>query len=198
MKTFTTKTKLAAMVASAAALTGAATAVTGAASAHGNTATPNLDVRVVALGHVRGFWAADCPIAFDDASAWAQGDGAEASALHDEGFAVGARELLRSTSGGSGVSVALRFRSSSGAAADLERRELQAGHEGYATSFAVPGAPSVHAYTVRTTNGTSTVHVAFTRGADEYALAVETRNSADIGALEAALGAVVRTEARHG
>ena len=197
MKTFTTKTKLAAMVASAAALTGAATALTGAASAHGAAAAPNLDARVVSLGHVRGFWAADCPIAFDDATAWAQGDGAEASALHGEGFAVGVREMLRSTSGAGGVSVALRFHSASGAAADLKRRELQAGHEGYATSFAVPDAPSVHAYTVRT-NGTSTVHVAFTRGADEYAVAVETSNSADVGALEAALGAVVRTEARHG
>ena len=196
MKTFTHKTKLAAMVASAAALAGAATALTGAAAAHGTSGAPSLDVRVVALGHVRGFWAADCPIAFDSATAWAQGDGAEASALHGEGFAVGARELLRSTSGASGVSVVLRFHSASGAAADLERRELQAGQQGDAMSFAVPGAPSVHAYTVRT-NGTSTVHVAFTRGTDEYAVAVETTTGAEVGAIEAALGAVVRPEARH-
>ena len=196
MKTFTPKTKLAATVASAAALAGAATAITGAAAAHGTGEAPALNMRVVALGHVHGFWSADCPIAFDNAAAWAQGDDAEASALHSEGFAVGTRELLRSNSGASGVSVALRFRSASGAAADLERRELQAGRQGYAMSFAVPGAPSVHAYTVRA-NGTSTVHVAFTRGADEYAVAVETTRGAEVGALEAALGAGIRPAARH-
>jgi hypothetical protein len=194
MKAFANKTKpVAAMVASAAALTGAATALTGPATAHGAAANPNLDVRVVALGHVRGFWAANCPLAFGNATAWAQGDDAEASALHREGFAVGVRELLRSNSGDSGVSVALRFRAASGAAADLKRRELEAGHEGYATSFAVPDAPSVHAYTVRA-KGTATVHVAFTRGADEYAIAVETTNG-EVGALQHALAAAARREA---
>jgi len=198
MKTFTNKTKqAAALVAAAAALAGGAAALTGAASAREITADPNLDARVVALGQVAGFWATDCPILIDDANAWAQGDGAEASALHGEGFAVGARELLRSTSGEGGVSSALQFRSAAGAAADLERRVHDAGHHGYATNFAVPGAPSVHAYTVRT-NLTATVHVAFTRGADEYAIAVETTDSAHVETLELALAAAVRREARHG
>lgn len=189
MKTFTNKTKMAAtVVASVAALSGALAA--GANAREVVAIDSNLEVRVVQLGEVPGFWAADCPLAFGSASAWAQGDDAEATAVRSEGFAVGVRELLRSRSGDVGVSVAMRFRSAAGASTDLDRREQLAGREGYATNFAVPGSPSVRAYSVRTA-GFTTVHVAFTRGADEYAVAVRAAKSADIGPLQQALATAV-------
>ena len=189
MKTFTNKTKMAAtVVASAAALTGALAA--GANAREVVAIDPNLEVRVVQLGEVPGFWAADCPLAFGSATGWAQGDSAEATAVRSEGFAVGVRELLRSRSGDVGVSVAMRFRSEAGASNDLDRREQLAGREGYATNFAVPGSPSVRAYSVRTA-GFTTVHVAFTHGTDEYAVAVRAAKSTDIGPLQQALATAV-------
>ena len=192
MKTFSNKTKTAAtVVASVAALTGAALA--SGADARGGVvaADPNLEARVVQLGEVPGFWAANCPLAFSTSTAWAQGDNSEATAVHSEGFTVGVRELLRSRSGDVGVSVALRFRSAAGASADLDRREQLAGRAGYATNFAVPGSPSIRAYSVRA-EGVTTVHAAFTRGTDEYAVAVRAPKSADIGALERALATAVK------
>ena len=137
-----------------------------------------------------GFWAVNCPLALGSATAWAQGDKAEATAIHNEGFAVGVRELLRSRSGDIGASVALKFRSAAGASADLYRREQLAGRAGYATSFAVPGSPSVRAYSVRAA-GVTTVHVAFTRGTDEYAIVVQAANGTDIGPLQQALATAV-------
>lgn len=189
MKALTTRTKTAATIATS------LVALSGAVLAHGANARrpasgPNLQMRVVELGDVPGFWAVDCPIALADATAWAEGDGNEASALHDEGFAVGVREVLRSRSGDMGASVALRFRSAAGARADLNRRESAAGREGYATSFAVPGSPAVRAYTVRTSSGT-TVRVAFSRGADEYAVVVEAAPGTDIDSLQRALATTV-------
>ena len=190
MKTFTNTTKMAAtMVASLAVLAGAANA------REVVSPRPNLEARVMELGQVHGLWAANCPIALGNSTAWAQGDDAEASALHDEGFALGVRELLRSDSGDIGVSVALRFRSAAGALADLDRREQLAGRQGYAVDFAVPDAPSVRAYAVRTA-GSTTVHAAFVRGTDEYGLAVEAARDADMKALERAVANAARREAR--
>ena len=63
-------------------------------------------------------------------------------------------------------------------------------HTGYATNFAVPGSHSVRAYTVRA-SGFTTVRVAFTRGADEYAVAVATAKRTNIDALQRALAATV-------
>lgn len=190
MKAFTNKTKTAAtIVASVAALAGAALAH--GASGHRVAANdPNVELRVVRLGEVAGFWAFNCPISVVGATGWTQGDGAEARTLEREGFALGVRELLRSTSGDMGVSFALRFRSAAGATADLERRERLAGREGYATSFAVPGSHSVRAYTVRT-SGATTARVAFTRGSDEYGVAVTTARGTDIATLQRALAAAV-------
>jgi hypothetical protein len=186
MKTFTNTTKRAAtVVASVVALAGAAPA-SGAHAREVVAIDPNLEVRVVQLGELPGFWTVDCPLAFGSATAWAQGGNAEATAVHREGFAMGVRELLRSRKGDVGVSVALRFRSAAGASTDLDRREQLAGHTGYATSFAVPGSPSVRAYSVRTA-GFTTVHVAFTRGTDEFAVAVRTAKRAEVGALQQAL-----------
>jgi hypothetical protein len=125
-----------------------------------------------------------------NASAWTQGDPTEASSLESEGFALGVRELLRSKSGDVGASFALRFRTAAGAKADLERRELLAGHAGYATNFAVPGVPSVRAYTVRKA-GFATVRVAFTRGSDEYGVTIATGRGSDVGTLQRALAAAV-------
>jgi hypothetical protein len=190
MNTFTNKTKMAATVAASLA------ALSGAALAHGANARevaatdPNLAARVVQLGEVPGFWAANCPLALGSATAWAQGDNAEAAAVHSEGFAVGVRELLRSTLGELGASVALRFRSAGGASADLGRREQLARHTGDATSFAVPGSPSVRAYSVRTA-GFTTVHVGFTRGTDEYAVVVKAAQGTDISTLQQALATAV-------
>ena len=194
MKAFSNKTKMAAtMVASLAALSGATLA-------HGEStqevSAGGLQERVVRLGHVSGFWAANCPIQLSNATAWTQSDDTESADLDREGFAVGVRELLRSQSGDMGVSVALRFRSPAGATADLNRRERHAGRDGYATNFAVPGAPQVRAYTVRT-DGSTTVHVAFTRGADEYAIAVEAADGTEIGGLQRALATAASREARR-
>jgi hypothetical protein len=174
--------------------------LTGAALAHGATAheavttDPNLETRVVELGELPGFWAANCPIALSSATAWAQSDSTEATALQSEGFAAGVRELLRSSSGELGVSVGLQFRSASGARADLERREQLAGRDGYATSFPVPGAPSVRGYSVESA-GSTTVHVAFSRGAEEYAVAVGAANGTNLGALERTLVTAVARDA---
>ncbi len=191
MKRFSNKTKTAAtVVASVAALTGAALA-SGADAREVVATAPSLEARVVQLGEVPGFWAANCPLAFSTSTAWAQGDDSEATAVHSEGFAVGVRELLRSRSGDVGVSVALRFRSAAEASTDLDRREQLAGRGGYATNFAVPGSPSVRAYSVRT-EGVTTVHVAFTRGTVEYAVAVRAAKSADIGALQQAVATAVK------
>lgn len=181
MKAFSNKTKTAATIAvSLAALAGGA--LTHEASA-GEPSANDLRARVIQLGDVPGFWSADCPIVLQDAAAWAPGDGEEAAALHGEGFAIGVRELLRSTSGDLGVSVALRFRSPAGATADLNRRERLAGHE---TTFAVPGSTAVRVSTVRSA-GSATVRVAFTRGIDEYAVAVEAAKGTKVGALQRAL-----------
>jgi hypothetical protein len=190
MKTFTNKTKIAVtIVASAAALSGAALAQ--GASGHKVAANdPNVELRVVRLGQVPGFWAVNCPIGIVSAEGWTQGDTSEASNLDGEGFAVGVRELLRSRSGDMGVSFVLRFRSAAGAKADLERRERIAGRLGYATNFAVPGSPSVHAYTLRT-SGSTTVRVAFTRGSDEYGIAVAAAKGTDMRTLQQALAASV-------
>jgi hypothetical protein len=144
----------------------------------------------VRLGQVSGFWSVNCPIAVASVAAWAQGDRSEANALHSEGFAGGVRELLRSKSGDAAVSVALRFRSTAGATADLDRREQLAGRAGAAMNFAVPGSPSVRAYTVRTPDST-TVRVSFTRGAEEYGIVVEAAASTDAGDLQRALAATV-------
>jgi hypothetical protein len=195
MKAFSTKTKMAATIVALLA------ALTGAALAHGagtreTPGAPDLRVRVVALGRVQGFWTADCPIVFGNATAWAQGNEVEASGLQSEGFASGVRELLRSDPGETGVAVALRFRSAAGAKADLDRREQLAGHQGYAVNFAVPGPPGVRAYTVRA-KGSTTVHVAFARGTDEYAIAVEAVHGTDVDALQRALATAIGREARH-
>jgi hypothetical protein len=160
------------------------------ANAVRSTNGPNLEVRVVQLGEVRGFWTVSCPIALVNPNAWAQGDSDEASALHHEGFAVGVREVLGSPSGDIGASVALRFSSPEGVRADLDRRDKAAAREGYATSFAVPGSPAVRGYTVRTSS-TTTVRVAFARGADEYAIVVEAGPETDITALQRALATTV-------
>ena len=191
MKRFSNKTKTAAtVVASVAALTGAALA-SGADAREVVATAPSLEARVVQLGEVPGFWAANCPLAFSTSTAWAQGDDSEATAVHSEGFAVGVRELLRSRSGDVGVSVALRFRSAAEASTDLDRREQLAGRGGYATNFAVPGSPSIRAYSVRA-DGVTTVHAAFTRGTVEYAVAVRAAKSADIGALQQAVATAVK------
>jgi hypothetical protein len=196
MNTFTTKTKMAAtIVASLAALTGSALAH-GASTREVAANDPNVEVRVVRLGQVLGFWAVNCPIGVANAAAWTQGDSAEATTLQREGFTGGVRELLRSKSGDLGVSVALTFRSAAAAKADLDRREQLAGHAGYATNFAVPGSHSVRAYTVRA-SGSTTVRVAFTRGATEYGVAVAAAKGTDIGALQRALAtAVARVSGR--
>lgn len=189
MTSFTPKTKtVAATVAALAALAGAALAQ---GATPRETTDSSLETSVVRLGELPNFWADNCPIALDTATAWAQGDDGEAGALHDEGFKLGVRELLRSYGGDTGVSVALRFRSPSGASTDLNRREELAGHAGYAANFAVPGSPSVRAYTVRTA-GSTTVHVAFTRGAVEYGLAVEAAPGTDINTLQRTLATAVR------
>jgi hypothetical protein len=186
MNSFTTKTKMAATIVTSVA------ALTGAALAHGASVRevagpdPNVTVRVAQLGQVPGFWGVNCPIGVANVTAWTQGDTAEASTLQSEGFVGGVRELLRSKSGDLGVSVALTFRSAAAAKADLDRREQLAGHAGYATNFAVPGSPSVHAYTVRA-SGSTTVRVAFSRGATEYGVAVAAAKRTDIGALQRAL-----------
>jgi hypothetical protein len=196
MTTFT-KTKMAAtIVTSLAALTGAALAH-GANGRDVSATDPNVEVRVVQLGRVPGFWPVDCPISVANAAAWAQGASGEADSLGSEGFVGGVRELLRSKSGDTGVSVALRFRSAAGAASDLDRREQAAGRAGYAANFAVPGAPSVRAYTVRTP-GSTTVRVAFTRGADEYAVSVAAARSTSIGSLQRAIATTVARVARRG
>jgi hypothetical protein len=196
MNTFTTKTKMAAtIVASLAALAGAAIAHGASASAVAAT-DPNVTVRVAQLGQVPGFWAVNCPIGVANAAAWTQGDSAEANTLQREGFARGVRELLRSKQGDTGVSVALTFRSSAAAKSDLDRREQLAGHAGYATNFAAPGSPSVRAYTVRA-SGSTTVRVAFTRGATEYGIAVAAAKGTDIGALQRALATSVARFARR-
>jgi hypothetical protein len=189
MKTFTTKTKTGAM------MLASLIALSGAVVAHGASARraedgANLQYRVVQLGEVHGFWTVNCPITLGSPTAWAEGDGAEASALRHEGFAIGVREVLRSRSGDIGASVALRFSSAAGAHADLSRREKAAGRQGYSMSFAVPGAPVVDGYTVRT-KGTTTVRVAFARGADEYAIVVEAAPGTDISALQRALATTV-------
>jgi hypothetical protein len=195
MKAFGNKTKTAATIVTL------LVALTGAALAHGASTreapgAPDLQMGVLALAQVEGFWTADCPIAFREATEWAQGDDVEASALQSEGFAIGVRELLRSDKGDTGLGVALRFRSAAGARADLDRRERLAGHRGYAVNFAVPGSPSVRAYTVRT-KGSTTVHVAFARGTDEYAIAVEAAHGTNVDALQRALATAIRREARH-
>ena len=195
MKAFSNRTKMAATIVAL------LTALTGAALAHGaNTretpGAPDLRVRVVELGQVKGFWTEDCPIAYANATAWAQGNDVEAPALQSEGFVIGVRELLRSDQGDTGVGVALRFRSAAGAKADLDRREQLAGHQGYAVSFAVPGSPSVRAYTVRT-KGSTTVHAGFARGAVEYAIAVEAAHGTDVDALQRALATAIGREARY-
>jgi hypothetical protein len=195
MKAFSKKRKMAAtIVALLAVLTG--TALARGASTREAPGAPNLGVGVATLGQVQGFWTVDCPIAFGNASAWAQGNDVEASALRNEGFSIGVRELLRSDAGDTGVGVALRFRSPGGAEADLDRREQLAGHQGYAVNFAVPGSPPVRAYTVRTEDST-TVHVAFVRGTDEYAIAVEAAVGTDIDTLQRALATAIGREARH-
>ena len=195
MKAFSNKTKMAAtIVALLAALTGAALAH--GASTREAPGTPDLLVRDVALGAVQGFWTVDCPIAFDNATAWGQGNDVEASALQSEGFATGVRELVRSAQGDTGVAVALRFRSAAGAKADLDRREQLAGRDGYAVNFAVPGSLPVRAYTVRT-EGSTSVHVAFARGTDEYAIAVEAAHGTNVDALQRALATAIGREAQH-
>jgi hypothetical protein len=182
MNTSTTKTTIAAIVASLAALAGTAPATAREVAAP----DPNVTVRVAQLGQVQGFWAVNCPIGVANAAAWTQGDSAEASTLQREGFTRGVRELLRSKSGDTGVSVALTFRSPAAAKADLDRHEQLAGHAGYATNFAVPGAPSVRAYTVRA-SGSTTVRAAFTHGATEYAVVVLAAKRTDISGLQQAL-----------
>jgi hypothetical protein len=197
MKSLTTKTKTAATIATFLVILSSAGLAHGANAREVVATDPNLVVRVVQLGEVQGFWAVNCPIALTNATAWAQGDINEATALHREGFAIGLREMLRSTTGAIGASVALRFRSAAGATADLDRREQLAGRAGYATNFAVAGSSAAHAYTVRTADAT-TVRVVFTRGADEYAIVAVAAKGADIGALQRALaGAVARVARRR-
>ena len=178
MKTSTSKTKIAAtFVASLAALAGAV-------MAHGASSEPSLQDRVMELGRgARGSGWSNCPIAIANATAWAQGDEKEASTLHGEGFELGVRQLLRSNAGDLGVRVALRFRSPAGAEADVNRRELLAGQQGYPMNFAVPELPPCTRTACRRA-GSTTVHVAFTRGTDEYAIVVETSHASEVRALE--------------
>ncbi|HZP72354.1 MAG TPA: hypothetical protein VFA97_03150 [Gaiellaceae bacterium] len=186
MTSFTPKTKaMAATVTSLVALTGAAFAH----SANAREVSQNssaLEAQVVRLGQVPNFWAVNCPIELGSATAWAQGDDVEAGALRGDGFMLGVREQLRSDTGETGASIGLEFHSAAEAKADLNRRELAAGHAGYATNFAVLESPSVRAYTVRTPDST-TVRVGFTRGNDEYALTVTAAPGADVDALQQTL-----------
>ena len=187
MNSSTSKTTMAAtIVASLAALVSAPSAAARQAAAPDT----NIWMRVVQLGQVPGFWSFNCPIGVANAAAWTQGDAVEATALQSEGFRGGVRELLRSKSGDTGVSVALTFGSAADAQADLDRREQLAVHAGYAVNFAVPGSPSVRAYTVRG-SGSTTARVAFIRGATEYAVAVAAAKSTDIDVLQRALAATV-------
>ncbi len=190
MTSFTRKSKVvAATVTSLVALTG--TVLSQSANAREVVQPgPALEAQVVRLGHVPNFWAADCPITLDSATAWAQGDDAEAAALQREGFTLGVRELLRSGSGETGVSVALQFHHAAEASADLERREQLAGRQGYATNFALFASPSVRAYTVRTAD-TTTVHVGFTRGEVEYELAIDAGPNTDVNALQRTVATAV-------
>jgi hypothetical protein len=196
--TSTTKTG-AAVTAIVLALSGAALAA--AAPSHTPAAaslTPlDLDARVMQLGELPGFWSTACPIAETSAAAWAAGDSGEATALRAEGFVVGVRESVRASSGASGASVALRFRSAAGATADLDRREQLAGRAGYATNFAVPESDAVRAYTIRG-RGLTTVRVAYQRGVDEYAVEVDAPARVDVSALQRKVAAaVVRVAARR-
>jgi hypothetical protein len=188
MKTFTTKTRMAAVSASLVALTGAAIAPAATHHESAGPSVPEVEAQVVRLGDVPGFWSYDCPLADANAASWAAGDRAEAAALAGEGFRLGVRELLRSQSGATGASVALRFGSAAAAAADLDRREREAGHAGDATNFAVPGPVAAHGDTVRT-GGLTTVRVAYVRGPVEYAVQVRATGRVDVTRLQRVLAA---------
>jgi hypothetical protein len=197
-KSLMTTKSLAATATMVVGLSGGALAA--AATSNSSVTTPapaDLEVTVMKLGELPGFWSAACPIAEASAAVWAAGDSGEATALRNEGFLVGVRELLRARSGASGFSVALRFRSSAGAAADINRREQLAGRAGYATNFAVPGAYAARAYTIRS-RGLTAVRVAFQRGADEYALEVDAHGRVDVGRLQRTVAATVARVASRG
>lgn len=197
MTSFTTRTRIAAAAASLSVLTGAALAH---AATHGEPAAPTvaeLNAHVVRLGDLPGFWSYDCPLADTNTASWTGGDPAEAAALRSEGFAVGVRELLRSRYGATGASVAVRFGTAAGAAADLDRREQEAGHAGYATNFSVPGQLDARGYTVRT-RGLTTVRVAYVRGTVESAVQVQAPGRVDVGRLQRLLAAAVARAAGHG
>jgi hypothetical protein len=182
MTSITPKTKaLAATMTTLVALTGAALA-RGAVRVEPTTDL-SLGAPVVQLGAALGYWTNDCPLTLGSATAWAEGYTAESNALASEGFALGVREQFRSRWGNAASGLAIRFRTPAGAKADLERRELAAGQAGYATNFAVPGAPPVHAYTVHGGSWTS-VNVGYTRGSDEYVFTIDAPRTADISSLQ--------------
>ncbi|HZO34131.1 MAG TPA: hypothetical protein VFB17_03540 [Gaiellaceae bacterium] len=197
MKTFTTRTKTAALATSLVALTGAALA---SAAIHREGASPDVakvEAQVVRLGDVPGFWSYSCPLADTDAASWAAGDGPEAAVLTREGFTLGVREPLRSQSGATGASVALEFRTAAGATADLERRERDARHAGDARTFAVPGLLAARGDTVRI-GGLTIVRVAYTRGSVEYAVEARASGRVDVTRLQRLLAATAARAAGQG
>jgi hypothetical protein len=164
-------------------LAGAALGYAPSSSPRHVAAVERLREDVVRPHELAGFWPLDCPVA-QTAAEWARTGSGSVAALRREGFVVGIREPLGSSSlNGTAVSSAARFLTAAGARREAARTLRAAGG-----SYRVAGIPGARGYTT----GYGNVYgVVFTAGRVEYEVRVELHSCIDArGRLAAAAGAV--------
>jgi hypothetical protein len=169
-----TKAKVVVAVASTAlAAAGVALAQSSRIPEAGDTATSiKLRETVLRANELAGFVPLTCPVAETDADRWAQENGVATDDLRRDGFLVGLREPLQSTTYvADAISVAAKFRSAEGARREVEREVVSARALGDFGSFAVAGIPGARGFTL-SGGGTVGYNIAFSRGAFEYLVAI--------------------------
>jgi len=170
-----TSTKTAAVAASAVAL-----AAGGVALAHpspnpdaANPAT-SFQLRQIVLraNELPSFVPLTCPLGQTNAARWAEANGAAVDDVRRNGFLVGIREPLQSTTlAAQGVSVAAMFRSAAGARNQVDQDVASARARSGFSSFAVADIPGAHGF-VLARGGSTAYEIAFARGAYEYVVGV--------------------------
>lgn len=154
-------------------------------------AAEELRATVLGPGELAGFWVTQCPVARSNAADWAGPDDAAATALQVEGFEVGLRVPLRSGNG-AGTASAARFRTSRGAAADVNRL-ISAEQEAGAQVSTLAGVAGGRRFALRGRRVTR-YGVAFAVGPNEYAIQVDVSTRGHAADEQTNLDAAARVE----
>jgi hypothetical protein len=151
------------------ALTGATLArSTSMASGIFSPAANRLRTMVLRPNDVADFTPVNCPTVQDDSADWAAADSGIIPALRHEGFQLGLREQLYSTSlHARATSIAAKFSTARGARKDVERQIGSPRNGGNVAMFSVEGIPNAYG-SAFSAGGATGYQIGFTVGSYEY------------------------------